>query len=237
MLTSTSTSSLSMMLLHTFTIHVCSNPRKPAERQILALALCSSLMYGDQVEEQTGLFNLWLSESQSDFSPPLSPAEFGTKKALISQDGRQMGLSLCWPPSLALRPPNYISITITSAHNPLLSDLHSFLSFAPFVRPTVSSPAPRPLFSTSPAVVSVLDCVSLPFFCFIPHILPIAWLRSAGSSISYLDCFGLQFETVERVDGLVCIVGIHVVYKAVAQTLTWNRKIHLMRFCFDANVC
>lgn len=41
-------------------------------------------------------------------------------------------------------------------------------------------------------------------------------------NFSYLDCFGLQFETVERVDGLVGIVGIHVVYKAVAQTLACN---------------
>lgn len=41
-------------------------------------------------------------------------------------------------------------------------------------------------------------------------------------SVSYLDCFGLQFETVERVDGLVGIVGIHVVYEAIAQTLACN---------------
>lgn len=43
------------------------------------------------------------------------------------------------------------------------------------------------------------------------------------SKTGHLDCFGLQFETVERVDGLVRIVWIHVVDKSVSQTLTWRR--------------
>lgn len=42
--------------------------------------------------------------------------------------------------------------------------------------------------------------------------------------MAHLDCFSLQFETVERIDGLVCVIGIYVVYKAVSQTLTCRQR-------------
>ena len=37
---------------------------------------------------------------------------------------------------------------------------------------------------------------------------------------AHLDCFSLQFQTIECVDGLICIIWIHIVYKAISQTLT-----------------
>ncbi len=116
------------------------------------------------------LFNLSLSEAQADLYPPINPAELGTKKALISQDWRQMGLSvLTSKPHIAS--PNYISITITSAHNPLLSDLYFLFSFAPFVPCHWFLPLPLP-FSSPPAVTSVLGPALF---------LPIEWLKSVAS--------------------------------------------------------
>lgn len=43
-------------------------------------------------------------------------------------------------------------------------------------------------------------------------------------SYAYLDCFSLQFETIECVNSLVCIIWVDIVYKAISQTLSWRQR-------------
>lgn len=88
--------------------------------------------------------------------------------------------------------------------------------------PAVAFSALRP--ALSPPVP--LSLLSLPHFLFFPPARQQDDAGAWGQGASYLDCFCLQFEPVERVDGLVGIVRVNVVYETVAQALTCNVTQH-----------
>ncbi len=116
------------------------------------------------------LFNLLLSEAQADLYPPLNPAELGTKKALISQDWRQMGLSVL------TSKPHIASPQLHFHHNHLRTQPFAFwpllsLFFCSFCPRHWFLPLPLP-FSSPPAVTSVLGPALF---------LPIEWLKSVAS--------------------------------------------------------